>query len=116
MDPIWQTLPEDLAVHVCNQLPKVRGIPQNLKRDIESQRWMLAKSFNWYLRLNQFHARAAYSMFQRELGCNDVNEHWAQMTPEERSEFYYHPGGPGSPEGAWAAENELLFREWLNNT
>lgn len=34
MDPVWQTLPLDLANHVCNQLHKVRKIPDNLRVQI----------------------------------------------------------------------------------
>ena len=37
MDPIWQTLPADLTAHVCNQLPKVRKIPDALKKQIEER-------------------------------------------------------------------------------
>lgn len=121
MDPIiWNALPTELAEHICNQLPKVRSMNPSMKREIESQRWMLAKSFNWYLRLNQFHAREAYRMFDKDLRLlfgldGHVNEQWALLSPDDRIEFYYRPGGPGSPEGAQMAENELMFREWLNN-
>lgn len=37
MDPIWKTLPTDLVHRVCNQLPNVRRIPVDLKREIESR-------------------------------------------------------------------------------
>ncbi len=37
MDTVWKELPVHLAEHICNQLPKVRRIPDDLKREIESR-------------------------------------------------------------------------------
>ena len=111
MDPIWQQLPSDLAERVCNQLPKVRAIPENLKKEIVSQRWMLAKSYNWYLRFCQFHARPAYIMFQQELGVQrDINQAWMDMDCDARSEFYWN--GPGSNMSKDLLEREEEFQEW----
>jgi hypothetical protein len=113
MDPMWRDLPPELAEHVCNQLPKVRRIPENLKRQIVSQRWMLAKSYNWYLKFCMFHARSAHIMFQQDLGIQggDINQHWMDMTPDERNEFYWSRG-PGSEEARQRMEREQEFREW----
>lgn len=112
MDPMWRDLPPELADYVCNQLPKVRHIPENLKTQIISQRWMFAKSYNWYLKFCMFHARSAYIMFQQELGIQgDINQHWMDMTPDERSEFYW-THGPGSEEAIQRMEREEEFREW----
>lgn len=113
MDPIWSHLPRDLADHVCNQLPKVRAIPKNLKDEIVNQRWMLAKSYNWYLDLCMYHSRAALFMFKRDLGVEegcDINEHWANMNPEDRILFYHH--GPGSDTAKELLEREREFRDW----
>jgi hypothetical protein len=114
MDPVWTQLPVELSEHICNQLPNVRRIPLNLKCEIESQRWMLAKSYNYYLRLCQFHGRAALTMMRDSMGITegDPNGAWARMTTDERLEFYYGAYGPGSP---WARENlerQEMFREW----
>lgn len=111
MDPMWRDLPPELADHVCNQLPKVRRIPENIRQQIVSQRWMLAKSYNWYLKFCSFHTRSAHSMFQRDLGIQgDINQHWMSMTPDERSEFYWN--GPGSEDARDLLEREEAFREW----
>ena len=115
MDPMWTNLPSELSEHICNQLPKVRGIPVNLKRDIQSQRWMLAKSYSYYLRLCEFHSRAGYTMFKNQLGVPDgvdINDHWKTMSPDDRMRFYFTNNGPGTE---WARENlerQDMFREW----
>ena len=36
MNPVWTKLPIDLTEHICNQLPKVRKIPDTLKLQIEA--------------------------------------------------------------------------------
>jgi hypothetical protein len=41
METVWMNLPLDLAEHICNQLPKVRRIPCDLKREIESRVWIV---------------------------------------------------------------------------
>jgi hypothetical protein len=115
MSDVWCELPEHLADLVCNQLPKVRRIPENLKTEIVSQRWMLAKSYNYYLRYCQFHGRAAMSMMKRSMGIDcDPNDAWAQMTQEKRLEFYYGPMGPGSQWARDDLERQEMFREWLD--
>lgn len=114
MSDLWGNLPVELVERICNHLPKVRMIPEGLKREIESQRWMLAKSYNYYLRLCEFHTRAALSMMRGRMGITegDPNDAWARMTSDERFEFYYGVQGPGT---AWASENlerQEMFREW----
>jgi hypothetical protein len=114
MSGVWTNLPDELSEHICNQLSKVRRIPITMKHEIESQRWMLAKSYSYYLRLCQFHQRAALAMMRGRMGITegDPNHVWARMTTDERLEFYYGVEGPGSP---WAAENldrQEMFREW----
>ncbi len=116
MSSVWGELPEHLAEMVCNQLPEVRGIHANMKREIESQRWMLAKSYSYYMRYCQFHGRAALSMMKRRMGVEgDLNEEWARMTPEDRLEFYYGPMGPGSQWARDDLERQEMFREWREN-
>lgn len=115
MDPIWKSLPSDLSEHVCNQLPKVRSIQVNLKREIESQRWMLAKSFSYYMRLCQFHGRAGYTMFKNKLGVPDgvdINDHWRAMCPDDRVRFYFTDKGPGTEWARDDMERQEMFREW----
>jgi hypothetical protein len=34
MDPIWQTLPDDLVGRICNMLPKVRTVSPLLKGEL----------------------------------------------------------------------------------
>ena len=34
MDPIWCNLPPELVEHICNQLPKVRRVAPDLKREL----------------------------------------------------------------------------------
>lgn len=41
MDTIWTNLPLELSEHICNQLPKVRRIPQSLKREIEERAYIV---------------------------------------------------------------------------
>jgi hypothetical protein len=36
MDPIWRELPRNLVDLTCNKLPRVRRIPEGLKRQIEA--------------------------------------------------------------------------------
>jgi hypothetical protein len=114
MDPVWKKLPSELAEQVCNQLPKIRRIAEPLKSDIVSQRWMLAKSYNYYLRYCEFHGRAALRMFYDRLHVTEghLNEVWAQMTHDERLEFYYGAFGPGSQWARDDLERQEMFREW----
>ena len=37
MDTVWKQLPLELSEHICNQLPKVRRIASDLKRQIEER-------------------------------------------------------------------------------
>jgi hypothetical protein len=37
MDTIWTNLPLELSEYICNQLSKVRRIPESLKREIEER-------------------------------------------------------------------------------
>lgn len=111
MNPIWKDLPLELSEHVCNQLPKVRRIPENLKTQITSQRWMLAKCYSWYLEMCMYSTHMAYSLFQNELGCHgDINQYWMDMSPDDRLLFYYH--GPGSREAKLLLEGQNEYREW----
>lgn len=115
MDAVWSQLPLEIAEHVCNQLPKVRRIPVTLKREIESQRWMLAKSYNYYLRYCEFHGRAALRMMRHRLKCEDgedPNDAWGRMSPEARLDFYYGEGGPGSQWARDDLDRQEMFREW----
>ncbi len=113
MDPVWKELPVHLAEHICNQLPKVRRLPMNLKREIESQRFFLAKSYTYYLRLCEFHSRAALSRMMIRTGNHgDLNDVWRDMSPEARLEFYYGSGGPGTTEAKIDLECQEMFREW----
>lgn len=116
MEPIWNALPIELSEHICNQLPKVRWVAPGLKREIESQRWMLAKILDWYHEFAQYNSAQAYWMIKRDLGCTgDLNVHWSKMSPEERLTFYYSAGGPGSAEGLEKLQRERMFRNWLYN-
>ena len=115
MDSVWANLPSELSEHICNQLPKVRGIPVNLKRDIESQRWMLAKSFNYYLRMCQFHSLAGYTMFKNQLRVPngvDINDYWKTISPDDRLRFYFTNNGPGTEWAREDLERQEMFREW----
>ena len=48
MDPIWEKLPTELAYYICNKLPQVRGIGDDLRLDIVTQQWRLTRfAKNW---------------------------------------------------------------------
>lgn len=119
MDPIWKTIPSELSNHICNQLPKVCKINDDLKKEIESQRWMLAKIINWYIVLADYNSRFAFSMFRRDLGIKpdvDINIHWNGMSQDQRINFFYAPYGPGTREGRNIIEIHENFREWIEET
>jgi hypothetical protein len=109
MSGVWKNLPDELSEHICNQLPKVRRIPEDMKREIESQRWMLAKSYNYYLRYCEFRTGAALSMMKLRIGNGDPNVMWTQMTHDERLAFYYDDMGPGSQ---WARDDLEMWEMW----
>ena len=114
MSGVWKNLPDELSEHICNQLPKVRRIAEPLKMQIVSQRWMLAKSYNYYLRYCEFHSGSALSMMKRCMGITegDPNDAWSRMTQEKRLEFYYGSFGPGSQWARGDLERQEMFREW----
>lgn len=92
MDPVWTQLPEVLADMVCNKLTQVRRIPDNMKNEIVSQRFLFAKLMNEYLARNNYDQCVAYEMFRNDIG-GLPSVVWQHMTPEERWDFY-HAFGP----------------------
>ena len=36
MNKVWHKLPDDLKGHICNMLPKVRKIPEDIKKGISA--------------------------------------------------------------------------------
>lgn len=94
MDPMWAQLPQALSDHICNQLPKVRRIPDNLSREIKSQRFLLAKLINWNIQADNgdypdVSISEIMAYIDHKLGTGgNMNDKWLAKTPEERWEFY----------------------------
>ena len=92
MDPVWTQLPIELAEHVCNQLPKVRRVDENMKAQIENQEWMVKRMLKYYT--EWFGYMDAYDFLLDDL--NMLNESdflyvwkvWEDLDPEKRSEYY----------------------------
>lgn len=88
MDSVWKTLPTDLVNHVCNQLPKVRRIDENLKGEIETRNLNRLK---WhYIGMFGFNFGVGFLIddLDRYSEHSDEYEAWYAKTPCERMEFY----------------------------
>ena len=101
MDPIWKNLPIDLVYKICNMLPKVRRISDDLKRNIEFQEMFLLnfykssrplfRAHTWVFVHNSLSTYIRQSeLFPIDYEWNPREECyylWYRMTPEQRLEF-----------------------------
>lgn len=92
MDSIWSHLPRDLVDRVCNQLPKVRAIPENLKDEIVNQRWRLEKLYNnvraWYGDYDGYYLLLDDLNILNESDFQSLDEVWIDMAHEKRVDYY----------------------------
>lgn len=92
MDPVWKDLPVDLVNHVCNQLPKVRVIPENLRDEIVKQHWMLDNMLNYYI--VWYGVVDAYFVLLDDLNIMTTHEYfdlieaWDSIDSLKRMEYY----------------------------
>lgn len=101
MDPIWTLLPYDLVAKICNMLPKVRCLPNDMKQEIQMQEMKLMNFYRssrllfgantWVF---VFNSLALYvqskGIFELEPEWSPRDECfyiWFNLTPEERDEF-----------------------------
>lgn len=95
METIWTNLPGDLVDKVCNKLKDVRRIPPELKEEIESQRYMLAKLIDRYIAYFDSNSWVAMYELMDRFGTRDITEKWMSMTPEDRMDMYTKGMYPG---------------------
>ncbi len=101
MDPIWAQLPRDLVYKICNMLTQVRGIPDQMKLQIEMQEMKLLSFYKssrilfgtstWVFVFNCLSTFVKdRNLFELEPEWSPRDESyyiWYSMTPEERDEF-----------------------------
>lgn len=101
MDPIWQTLPIELAYKICNMLPKVRCISDDLKRNIEFQEMLLVNYYRSARPLfgiyTWLHVYNSLVVFIRDEDLFPIDQEWIpkdecyylwyRLTPEQRQQF-----------------------------
>jgi hypothetical protein len=93
MDTIWKNLPIELSEHICNQLPKVRRIPCDLKQDLRYQFFMVDKMLKYFTMWYGYDD--AYTLLLHDLNMlnesDDVSPYdtWYSMDTDKRTEYYY---------------------------
>lgn len=104
MDPCWKNLPCDLVTKICNMLPKVRKIDENLSDEIKNQWYKFDKLYYTALSVYGFDQVwfALYDDMRILVRATDsypdemplhhvVYNMWKTISPEERDEIlvYY---------------------------
>ena len=93
MDPIWENLPCALSERICNTLPQVRKIDENLKRDIEDWGQFLEikrRAGNidvFFILLNVMNEENGPVFVRPRVGINMLLLYslWCQLSEEERA-------------------------------
>jgi hypothetical protein len=112
MDPIWRTLPLELAERICNMLPNVRSISRAMKMEIESQRHLYAKLYNQYLYRNNYVAHWARRALREDIGGRP-EDIWNAMSPHKRLTFYDRFGPRYTDE---VEDNREAWETWIEET
>lgn len=93
MDLMWTQLPLELSEHICNQLPKVRKIDEDLRFDIVSQNYMVHRMLKYY---TQWFGKddATYVLLDdlniiTESDYVDVYDAWFNMDTDKRTKYYH---------------------------